>query len=199
MPVIGEELLIPFTVGDEVQPPPAPDPAAPKPAPDFEAALHDLQNHLPIWWASREPESALYSILAASGTLLDELAWLFENPFLNSVLTTASEEGLLRNFSFAWGLENEQLPPTTEQLRAYIRACAESDGSLESLVKTLTALLETTINTTGGAVLIFPETGEGLTFPTDGSGLTMFQFGPGEGPKAGLIFPANGEGLHFPA
>lgn len=168
-------------------------------APDFEASLTDLQDHLPYWWASREPESALYSILNAAGTLLDELAWLFEDPFLNSVLTTANEEGLLRNFSFVWGLENEQLPPTTEQLRAYIKACAESDGSLKSLVKTLTALLESPVNTTGGTVLVFPEDGEGLTFPANGTGLAMFQFAPGDEPKAGLIFPANGEGLHFPA
>jgi hypothetical protein len=167
-------------------------------APDFEHSLVDLQNHLPLWWASRNAEAILYQLLAAGGALLDELAWLFENPYLNSVLDTATGEGLLRNFAFAWGLENEQLPPTVEQLRAYIKACAEADGSLESLIRTLTALLETPVNTTGGSVLIFPAGGEGLTFPENGSGLTLYQFAPGEGPKAGLFFPSNGEGLHFP-
>jgi Putative Ig domain len=180
------------------EPEPKPEPEGHTVAPDFEEALVDLQDHLPYWWESRNPESALYSLLSAGGALLDELAWLFEKPFLNSVLDTADEEGLLRNFAYAWGLENEQLPPTTEQLRAYIKACAESDGSLNSLVATLTALLETPVNVTGGPILTFPGGGEGLTFPTNGAGLPLYQFEPGEEPKAALVFPANGEGLHFP-
>lgn len=167
-------------------------------APDFEAALADLQAHLPLWWASRDPNSALYGLLAAGGSVLDELAWLFEQPYLDSVLLTASQKGLELNFAFAWGLTHEQLPPTTEQLRAYIWARTEANGSLESLAATLLALLNTPANTTGGAVLTFPAGGEGLTFPENGQGLTMFQFGPGEGPKAGLTFPVNGEGLIFP-
>jgi hypothetical protein len=167
-------------------------------APDFAPALEDLQDHLPYWWASREPNSALYSLLAASGVVFDQLAWLWENPYLNSVLDTADGEGLLRNFAFAWGLQSEQLPPTVEQIRSYIKACAESDGSLESLLNTLTALLETSINTTGGAVLTFPSGGEGFTFPANGEGLKLYQFAPGDEPTAGLIFPANGDGLTFP-
>jgi hypothetical protein len=167
-------------------------------AEDFAPALEDLQDHLPTWWESRNPEAVLYQLLQAGGIGLDELAWLFEDPFLDSVLTTATEEGLLRNFAFAWGLANEQLPPTVEQLRAYIEARAKADGSLASLVRTLFALLNTTINTTGGTVLTFPAGGEGFTFPSNGSGLVLYQFTPGAGPSAGLVFPSNGEGLHFP-
>jgi hypothetical protein len=169
-------------------------------APDFEASLVDLQDHLPYWWESRNPEAALYSLLSVFATQIDALAWLFEWSYLNSVLNTASKEGLLRNFAFAYGLEDEQLPPTAERLREYIRACAEMDGSLPGLLRVLMAVIgaNAAVNTTGGAVLTFPAGGEGLTFPLNGSGLTMYQFAPGEGPKAGLTFPANGEGLHFP-
>lgn len=169
-------------------------------APDFEQAIVDLQDHLPRWWASRDPESALYSLLAPLGSQLDQLAWLFENPYLNSVLATANEEGLIRNFAFAYGLSEEQLPPTTERLRPYIQACAEMDGSLPGLIRILMAIIgsNASVNTTGGTILTFPGGGEGLTFPENGEGLQLFQFAPGEGPKAGLVFPANGEGLHFP-
>jgi hypothetical protein len=169
-------------------------------ASDFEASLIDLQDHLPLWWETGNPEAALYSLLYTFGTQLDQLAWLFEQPYLNSVLDTANEEGLIRNFAFAYGLEQEQLPPTAERLREYIKACAEMDGSLLGLLRVLMAVIgaNAAVNTTGGEVLTFPAGGEGLTFPANGSGLTMYQFAPGEGPKAGLTFPANGEGLHFP-
>lgn len=182
-------------------PPPEPEPGVPTNVPpDFEAAFFDLQDHLPVWWQSRNPAAVLYGLLFSTGELLDELAWLFEQPYLNSVLNTADEEGLIRNFAFAYGLSDEQLPPTTERLRAYIRACAEMDGSLEGLIRILMAIIgaNEAINITGGTVLIFPGGGEGFTFPASGEGLHMFQFAPGEGPKSGLFFPANGEGLHFP-
>jgi hypothetical protein len=200
MPVIGEGLLVPFVVGEEpLPPPPPPGPIIAPLPPHFEDALTDLQAHSPSWWATRTPGAAIHSLYAAAGSVLNNLAWLFENVYLNSVLNTANEEGLLRNFAFAWGVESEQLPPTVEQLRAYIRACAEADGSLPSLIATLTALLESPVNTTGGAILTFPEGGEGLTFPSSGTGLPLFQFTPGNQPKAGLIFPGNGAGLVFPS
>lgn len=167
-------------------------------APDFEAALADLQNNLPQWWATRDEGGTLYELLVAIGESLDALAWAFEQPYLDQSITTASEEGLLRNFALAWGVESERLPPTAQQLRAYIEARAKEDGSLQSLLTTLTALLETPQNTTGGAIVKFPAGGGGLTFPTSGAGITLYEFEPGHGPKGGLIFPANGEGLRFP-
>ncbi len=156
MPTIGE--TIPFTIGEGI---PTPEPERPplNPPPDFEAALTDLQDHLPYWWESRNSEAALYSLLYIFGTQIDALAWLFEWPFLNSVLDTANEEGLLRNFAFAYGLEDEQLPPTAERLRPYIQACAEMDGSLAGLLRVLMAVIgaNAAVNTTGGTVLRFPE------------------------------------------
>lgn len=187
-----------WVVSVALPPEPEPEPGL-STAPDFEEALVDLQDHLPYWWASRDPDSALYSLLVPVGTLLDELAWLFEEPFLNSVLETANEQGLLRNFAFAYGLENEQLPPTTERLREYIRACSEMDGSLQGLIRILMAIIgaEAAVNTTGGSILTFPGSG-GLTFPSNGEGLALFQFEAGHGPSGGLTFPANGAGLVFP-
>jgi hypothetical protein len=136
-------------------------------APDFEQALVDLQDHLPSWWESRNPEAVLYGLLTAVGAQLDNLAWLFEQPYLNSVLDTANEEGLLRNFAFAYGLELEQLPPTAERLRPYIQACSEMDGSLTGLLRILMAIIgaNATINTTGGAVLTFPDPTEFPALP----------------------------------
>lgn len=171
--------------------------AAASVAPDFEDAQIDLQEHLPLWWESRTEGTAIHSVVSAGALVLNELAWLWENVFLDSILDLATEEGLVRNFAFAWGLANEQLPPTVEQLRTYIKTCAESDGSLDSLLASLVALLETTINVTGGTILTFPASG-GLRFPASGVGLPLFQFAPGEEPKAGLVFPANGTGLRFP-
>ena len=169
-------------------------------APDFEEALTDLQDHLPDWWATRAPGAAVESLLTLWGTRIDELAWLFENPYLNSVLATADEEGLLRNFAFAYGLENEQLPPTAERLRAIITAAAEMDGSLNGLLRVLMAIIGAgeAVNITGGTILTFPGGGGGLTFPANGEGLKLYQFAPGEAPTAGLFFPLNGEGLIFP-
>lgn len=167
-------------------------------APDFEAALVDLQDHLPSWLETRTEGSVIFGVLASIGFVIDELSWIFERIFLDSALSTATEEGLLRNFAVAWGLEHEQLPSTVEQLREYIAALAESDGSLQGLVATLFALLNSPQNNTGGAILTFPEGGGGLTFPANGEGLQMFEFLPGEGPTAGLFFPADGSGLKFP-
>ena len=169
-------------------------------AADFEQSLIVLQQHTPSWWETRTPGTAIYSILAATGVLFDDLGVLFEQPYLNSVLDTASEEGLVRNFAFAYGLEDEQLPPTAERLRPYIKACVEMDGSLEGLIRILMAIIgaEASVNTTGGPLLTFPAGGEGFTFPANGEGLKLYQFEPGQGPKAGLTFPSNGEGLFFP-
>jgi hypothetical protein len=169
-------------------------------APDFEQALGDLQDHLPIWWRTGDPTSNFYALLTAIAEQFDDLSALFERPYLDQNLETASAEGLQRNFAFAWGLQNEQLPTVLPQLQAYIQARSEEDGSLQSLIGTLTSLVDTPQNITGGPVLTFPSGGGGLVFPADGSGLTMYEFAPGVAPSAaiGLVFPADGSGLVFP-
>jgi len=188
-------------------------------APDFEQALGDLQDHLPFWWRTQDPASNLYDLLEAIAGQIDNLSVLFEQPYLDQSLTTASAAGLQRNFAFAWGLTREQIPSVLSQLVAYIQARSSEDGTLGSMLNTLTSLVNTPVNTTGGPVLTFPAAG-GLTFPdvtglsnlvfvfgvgitlpaTFGgqpAGLIMFEFPAGSQPVAGLIFPLNGSGLRF--
>lgn len=191
-------------------------------APDFEQALGDLQAHLPSWWRSSDPTSQLYKLLLGFASIIDTLSADWERPYLDQVLTTASTYGLLHNFAFAWGVTNEQLPTFLPQLVAYLQARALEDGSLTSLVNTLTSLVNTPANTTGGDILTFPSNGSGLIFPdptganlifpmTGGialpatfggqqQGLIMWEFPAGQAPTAniGLIFPSNGSGLTFP-
>lgn len=169
-------------------------------APEFEPALADLQDHLPGWWATSDPSSTLYQLLDAIGVVLDRVSAGWQQAYTDQVLTTASPTGLRRNFAFAWGLENEQLPAFQQQLVAYIQARAQEDGSLASLINTLTSLVDTPANVTGGPLLTFPAGGGGLTFPADGSGLTLYQFAANDPPSTmtGLQFPAGGGGLIFP-
>lgn len=191
-------------------------------APDFEQALGDLQDHLPSWLRTRDSTSQLYLLLVALGEQIDELSVLFEQSYLDQVLSTASATGLQRNFAFAWGLQQEQLPTVLPQLRDYIIARTEEDGSLGSLINTLTSLVDTDVNITGGTVLTFPASGGlafpdpaggNLVFPVDGTGLPMpavfgsqpaglpmYEFPPGSAPSAlvGLVFPKDGSGLLFP-
>lgn len=164
-------------------------------AQDFEAALSDLQDHLPSWWPTSNPTSQMYKLLAGVASVIDQLSNLFEQPYLDEVITTASQTGLFRNFALAWGLQNEQLPTVTSQLAAYIQARAAETGSLQSLINTLTALVNQPVNQ-GGPVLTFPAGGGGLTFPANGSGLIMYQY---TSPQLAPVFPADGSGLTFPA
>lgn len=166
--------------------------------PDFAPALGDLQDHLPDWWRTEDPTSQLYLFLQPIADQIDGLSELFEQPYLDQVITTASLEGLMRNFAFAWGLQNEQLPAVVPQLIAFIQELAAEDGSLQSLINALTALISSPANE-GGPVLTFPSGGGGLTFPSNGTGLTMYEFAPGGGPALALTFPSDGSGLVFPA
>lgn len=164
--------------------------------PEFETGLEDLQEHLPSWWRSQDSSSELYKVLDAFGLLLDTINTIWEQPYLDAVIDTASEQGLRRNFAFAWGLLNERLPTVAPQLAAYIKARAAEDGSIQSLINTLTALINNPANA-GGPVLTFPAGGGGLTFPTDGSGLVLYEYTTQ--PTPALTFAADGTGLTFPA
>lgn len=193
---IGEDLAVGFVIGLSSEGEKTPPPSQPV-APEFTEALQDMVGNVPDWWQT-EPGSNLHALLKGIGESIDSLAWAFQTIYDDQSLKTATEYGLLNNFAYAWGVENERLPPTAEQLRAYIEAHTEEDGSVGSLLHTLTSLLETPQNTTGGPLLQFPAGGEGVKFPTNGEGLHLYQFAPGDEPKGGLRFPANGEGLQFP-
>jgi hypothetical protein len=171
-------------------------------APDFEQALGDLQDHLPDWWRTSDPSSEIYKFLTALAALIDGLSVLWEQPYLDQVLATASEYGLLNNFAYAWGVSHENLPTVVGQLRDYIAARAADDGSLGSIINTLTSLLNTPQNTTGGPILTFPGA---LTFPANGSGIPLpIRFSDGglafPDPSGGnLVFPVDDSGLALPA
>jgi hypothetical protein len=108
--------------------------------PDFTPALGDLQDHLPDWWRTEDPTSQLYLFLQPIADQIDGLAVLFEQPYLDQVITTASLYGLMHNFAFAWGLQNEQLPTLLPQLVAFIQELTAEDGSLRSLINALTTV-----------------------------------------------------------
>jgi hypothetical protein len=147
-------------------------------APDFDPALGDLQDHLPYWWRTQDPTSQIYALLTGVGSIIDLLSALWEQPYLDQVLTTASPAGVMRNFQLAWGLSNEQVSSVQALLVAYIQLLASDDGSLQSAINALSALL--TVPAGHAAleypVLIFPPDGSGLQFPADGSGLTFGVF-----------------------
>jgi hypothetical protein len=147
-------------------------------APDFEPALEDLQDHLPDWWRTRDPTSELYALLTGIGSTIDLLSPLWEQPYLDQVLTTASPTGVMRNFQLAWGLTNEQVSSVQALLVAYIQLLASDDGSLQAATNALSSRL--TVPAGGPVleypVLIFPADGSGLQFPADGSGLTFGVF-----------------------
>ena len=166
-------------------------------APDFETSINDMQDHLPAWWRTEDPASNIYAALNAMGQAIDQLAPIWQRIAGDAVLWTASEEGLLRNFAFAYGLQFEQLPPTSNILAPYMEAWAAEDGSLASAVATLTAFLSSVGNLQGGPLLTFPAGGGGLTFPASG-GFTIWQYTAGAPPTPALIFPSDGSGLVFP-
>jgi hypothetical protein len=147
-------------------------------APDFEPGLSDLQDHLPDWWRTEDPTSQIFALLTGIGATIDLLSPLWEAPYLDQVLTTASAAGIMRNFQLAWGLTNEQVSSVQALLVAYIQLLASDDGSLQSAINALSALL--TVPAGGPVleypVLIFPADGSGLQFPSDGSGLTFGVF-----------------------
>lgn len=191
-------------------------------APDFEQALGDLQAHLPERWRTTDPTSQIYLLLQALGETIDELAELWEQPHLDQALLTASAVGLQRNFAFAWGLTQEQLPAVLTQLVAYIEARTQEDGSLLGMVNTLTSLVDAPVNLQGGPIATFPAGGGGLVFPDPAAnlifapsiapgstavvygitlpatfgqqplGIGLYEFTPGNGPSLGI-------GLVFPA
>ncbi|MGA7539957.1 MAG: hypothetical protein WBW93_14450 [Steroidobacteraceae bacterium] len=166
--------------------------------PDFERALVDLQASLPAWWQTRTPSSTLYGVLSAIGGVIDTLAWVWEDVYYDQALSTCGQEGLLGNFAFAWGVQNEA-DALGEALKPYVEARAQEDGGVESLERTLLSIvLADPANLEGGTVLQFPAGGEGLLFPASGEGLQLFEFAPGDGPTTGLFFPADGSGLQFP-
>ena len=148
-------------------------------APDFEPALSDLQDHLPAWWRTSDPTSQIYALISGVGSIIDLLSALWEQPFLDQVLTTASPAGLMRTFQLAYGLTNEQVSSVQALLVDYIQLLAADDGSLQAAINALTALLTIPAGHPGLSypVLIFPADGSGLQFPADGSGLTFGVFG----------------------
>ncbi len=147
-------------------------------APDFEPALADLQDHLPFWWRTQDPSSQIFALLTGIGSTIDLLSALWQQPYLDQVLTTASPAGVMRNFQLAWGLTNEQVSSVQALLVAYIQLLASDDGSLQAATNALSALLTVPAGHAGLTypVLIFPPDGSGLQFPADGAGLTFGVF-----------------------
>ncbi len=161
----------------------------------FEPTLPDLQDRLPSWW-SQDPVSELGLHLGVFAALTDELAARAEAVYRNTRLATASDEAVREEWAYVYGVQNEQLPSTVEQLRAFISARAAEDGSLPSLITTLLTLIATPINLVG-TVLLFDAGGAGLTFPVSGTGIgPLFQNPPPARPN--LFFPIDGSGIAFP-
>jgi hypothetical protein len=193
-------------------------------APDFQDSLSILQAHLPDWWRTDDPTSNLWQVVTAAGAAIDSLAPLWQRFAGDTALVTATEEGMVRNFAFAWGLQNEQLPPTSNILSPYIQAQAADNGSPPAALATLTAFLGSVGDLYGPYLVLFDPGGAGLTFPANGSGITLWQYaGAGGGPlltfpltfpasggltmwqyqigatlTGGLVFPSDGSGLIFP-
>lgn len=108
---------------------------------DFGDALLDLQAALPSWWQTRNPDSVLYGLLVSMADAANRLAQTWWQTLQDQTITTASREGLLANFAFAWGLQAEEDALGEDGLRAYIEARAQEDGSVRSLENTLRAIL----------------------------------------------------------
>lgn len=160
----------------------------------YEDSLEVLQEHLPDWWAKEDASSILYAILTAIADQQDDLSEDLEALFADMALVTATLDGLREEYAYAHGIEYEQLPPTVDALREYLRAWIAANGSKESVVQTLVAFLKTPVNLTG-TQLVFAADGSGLTFPADGSGLVMFQQTED---TAYLVFATDGTGITFP-
>lgn len=165
----------------------------------FDAALEDLQDNLPQWWAQHDPASELYKLLVALAPFSDELAEAAEGIFADQRLVTARDterdDALRTEWALLFGASNEQLPTETELLREYLRLRAEDDGSRLALEAMLLALLRNPEND-AGTTLTFDAGGAGLTFPADGSGLAMFELVPEGG---FLTIPVDGSGVEIPA
>lgn len=157
----------------------------------YEDALAAFQDHLPDWWAADVTTSLLYKILVAAATPTDGLSADLENLHADMTLATATADGLRSEYAYAYGVNNEQLPPTVDGLRLYIQTWAGINGSLLSAVGLLTSLLKT-VGNESGTQLIFDAGGAGLTFPANGSGLPMFQQVP---EVASLTFPVDNSGI----
>lgn len=160
----------------------------------LDPALPDLQDAVWEWSQAANPRSVLYAFLASWGALLDELAATAGQIADDANMATASDTALRNEYAPLWGVANEQLPADTGQLRDYLQARAAEDGSIGSLIRTLTTLIARDPNLTG-TELHFDGGGAGLTFPADGTGLLLFEQTPG---IANLTFPADGTGLTFP-
>lgn len=154
----------------------------------LDPALEDLQESFPSWWNTTDGNLA--DLLGAWAESLDVLAGAIELRSQESALSTASRDALYRTFAYAWGMEHETLPAQEAQLAAMILARSQEDGSVNSLVTSLLALLLTEENTVG-EVLVFPAGGGGFTLPI----APLFQGGLGSGY---LVFAADGTGLTFP-
>lgn len=156
----------------------------------FEDAIGQLVENLPAWWATAGP-GELRILLEALAELVDELSEQIEGIYADQALSTARDEALRSEWAPLYGVSREDLPLETENLRAYLQARAQEDGSVASLEGALLAILHNPSNDVGSE-LVFPAAG-GLTFPADGSGLTLF-----ERAREALRFPADGTGLIFP-
>jgi hypothetical protein len=185
----------------------------------FDPSIERVQDALWGWAAQYDPSSELYMTLAVWCDVIDSIGDDLDGIWLSRCMETALQADLLAQYAYVYGLSQEQLPPTVDQLRAYIQAVSQENGTVISLVNELMALVGAG-SLTGGPVLTFPATGGGLIFPnpagTSGlvwpmggtgfmlptsftgqsAGLTMWQFATV--PSAGLIFPAGGGGLLFP-
>lgn len=167
----------------------------------FPAVLPQLQDSLPQWLATQAPGSELNKVLGAAADQLDAVHALFDQVSAGRSLLTCSPADLYDQYAFIYSLQNEQVPPTPDGLRALLLALAAANGSVSSLLSVLIALLSTPANLIGGTVLTFDAGGAGLTFPAT-DGLTMYQYAAGGAPPfsptLGLIFPADGSGVFFP-
>lgn len=159
----------------------------------FQAGLEQLQGNLPHWWATGDPTSNIYNVLVAIGGSYDELSGQVEDLLADAALSTATLDGLDTEWARLYGIGHEELPPALETRRAYIQARAAEDGSRESLITTLLALIATDVNLNGDE-LVFPGGGGGLTLPS--TGLIMFQLLAAF--RQNLVIPADGSGLAFP-
>jgi hypothetical protein len=184
----------------------------------FEPSLGHLQESLWSWAAQADPTSELFKTLFAWCQVIDAIGDDIDTLWQSRCIATATQDDLIAQYGYVYGLDQEQLPPTLGQLRDYIQAIVAEDGTVASLVREIEALIGVTA-IVGCPIATFPANGSGLVFP-GGTGLVFLGAGeidfPATGgltfgaqplgitlcqfttpPQAGLIFPPDGSGLHF--
>lgn len=166
----------------------------------FGPALAELQAEMPDHYAGArsDVQGELYVWLYVLALHTDQLSLTAEKILADARLATASADGLRDEWAAVYGLGSEIANLTTDQLRGYIAAWIACDGSTQSILNLLTAIINLNPANAGGTILTFDAGGAGLTFPANGSGLRLYQYATKPDQTVGFVFPADGSGITFP-